>query len=77
MRCDDDLDTCLSRFLFNYRTTAHTTTGVSPADLMMNRKLRSPLDLLSPSVLDKVGNKKSNTNKNITMIYIPVNVDYV
>ena len=52
-----DLDTRLARFLFSY-TTPHTTTGVSPAELLMNRKLRSPLDLLSPSVEDKVLEKQ-------------------
>ena len=38
----------LARFLFSYRTTPHSTTGVSPAELLMNRKLKSVLDLLNP-----------------------------
>jgi len=54
MQGDGDLDTCLSRFIFNYGTTPHTTTGVSPAEPLMNRKLHLLLDLLSPSVEDKV-----------------------
>ena len=38
-----------NRFLFKYRLTPHTSTGVSPAELMFGRKLRSQLDLLRPS----------------------------
>ena len=34
------LETRVSRFLFHYRNTPHTTTGVTPAELMMGRQLR-------------------------------------
>ena len=36
-----DLETQLSRFLFQYRITPHTSTGVSPAELLMGRQPRS------------------------------------
>ena len=39
----------LDRFLFNYRLTPHSTTGVSPSELMFGRRLRSRLDLLWPT----------------------------
>ena len=39
----------VDRFLFNYRVTPHATTGVSPAELMFGRKLRTRLDLLHPN----------------------------
>ena len=39
----------LDKFLFNYRLTPHSTTGVSPAELMFGRRLRSRLDLLWPT----------------------------
>ena len=39
----------LDKFLFKYRLTPHTTTGVSPSELMFKRKLRCRLDLLHPS----------------------------
>ena len=31
----DDMETRVSRFLFRYRTTPHSTTGVSPAELLL------------------------------------------
>ena len=43
-----DLETRLARFLFQYRTTPHSTTGCSPAELLLGRKPRTPLDLLHP-----------------------------
>lgn len=33
----------LYRFLLDYRTTPHTTTGVAPADLLFNRTVRNKL----------------------------------
>ena len=44
----------LARFLFSYRTTPQSTTGVSPAELLMNKKLRSVLDLLNPLISNRV-----------------------
>ena len=40
----------LSRFLFQYRTTPHTTTGVSPAELLMGQHVRTRFDLLHPDI---------------------------
>jgi len=42
------LNSRLSRFLLRYRITPHSSTGVSPAQLMWGRTLRSQLDLLLP-----------------------------
>ena len=39
----------LNRFLFDYRNTAHATTGVSPAILMFGRQLRTRFSTLLPS----------------------------
>ena len=38
----------LSKYLFAYRSTPHCTTGVSPAELLMGRRLRTKL----PCILD-------------------------
>ena len=39
----------IARFLFQYRITPQSTTGVSPAELLMGRRLRSRLDLIRPN----------------------------
>ena len=58
----------LDRFLFNYRLTPHSTTGVSPAELMFGRRLRSRLDLLWPadSVSSRVARKQQAQKKEHT-----------
>jgi hypothetical protein len=38
----------LTDFLFEYRATPHTTTNISPSELLMKRKLRTRFDLMSP-----------------------------
>ena len=44
----EDWKSKLDKFLFQYRVTPHQTTGVSPAELMFGRKLRTVLDLVHP-----------------------------
>ena len=41
-----DLETNVCKFLFQYRITPQSTTGLSPAELLLNRKPKSHLDLL-------------------------------
>ncbi|CAB0003679.1 unnamed protein product, partial [Nesidiocoris tenuis] len=48
-----DLDVALHRFLLTYRNTPHATTGVSPAEALLGRQLRSRLDLLRPPATAK------------------------
>ena len=47
---DGSLESKLSRFLFQYRITPHSVTGVSPAQQLLGRAPRSRLDLLYPDV---------------------------
>ena len=49
-----DIDTRIARFLFQYRITPHSTTGISPAELLQGRRLRSHLDLLQPHLQSKI-----------------------
>ena len=44
--------------LFYSHITPHSTTGVSPAELLQNRRLRSRLDLLRPDIEIKVETKQ-------------------
>jgi len=48
------LQTRLSRLLFAHCITPHTTTGVTPAELLMKRRLRTRLDCLRPDVASVV-----------------------
>ena len=48
----------IARLLFQYRITPHTTTGMSPAEMLMGRKLRSRLDLLKPNLEQRVTEKQ-------------------
>ena len=50
----------LAGFLLAYRTTPHATTNVAPCELLMNRKIRTRLDLLYPP------NVESRVAKNVS-----------
>ncbi|CAF3948225.1 unnamed protein product [Rotaria sp. Silwood2] len=39
----------LQKFLFHYRSTPHSTTNVTPAELFLKRQLRTVLDLIRPN----------------------------
>ena len=54
----ETLESTLSKVLFHHRLTPNTTTGRSPAELLMNRKLKSRLDLIRPDVRRKVEQKQ-------------------
>lgn len=63
MKDGDSIEEKLTRFLFTYRITPHSTTGVAPAEMLMGRKLRSKFDLLYPDVPEKVLDKQSAQKK--------------
>ncbi len=48
------LETKVARFLFQYRLTPHSTTGIPPAELLLGRRPRSHLDLLHPNIAERV-----------------------
>ena len=50
----ETLELRLAKVLFHHRLTPNTTTGRSPAELLMNRQLKSRLDLIRPDVRRKV-----------------------
>ncbi|CAK1585814.1 unnamed protein product [Parnassius mnemosyne] len=39
----------LLKYIFDYRNSVHSTTGLSPAQIVFGRKLRSRLDILKPA----------------------------
>ena len=50
----------LAEFLFEYRATQHSTTGVSPAELFLKRKLRTRFDLMHPDPKKQVMSKQAS-----------------
>jgi hypothetical protein len=59
------LQELLSRFLFDNRNTPHSTTGRSPAELMMGRRLRSRLDLIKPETGDRVFRNQERAQRGV------------
>ena len=59
-----DIDTRLSRFLLQYRLTPHSSTGQSPAMLLLGRVPRSHLDFLFPDVADNVKQNQQRQKQN-------------
>lgn len=55
---NETLEAKVSKFLFSYRITPHSTTGLSPAEMLMSRRLRSAFDLLLPDSKSKVEKKQ-------------------
>ena len=56
----DSIKQNLARFLFSYRTTPNSATGQTPAELFLNRRLRTRLDLMRPDLGRKVFDKESD-----------------
>nr|XP_043895059.1 uncharacterized protein K02A2.6-like [Solea senegalensis] len=56
----DTVETKLNRALFSYRITPQSTTGLSPAEMLMGRKLRCTLDLIHPDLKKKVEAKQTS-----------------
>ena len=54
----------LSKFLFKYRVMLHTTTGVSPAELLINRGPRCCFNFLFPDVSGSVERSQRKQKEN-------------
>ena len=46
-------------FLLRYRTTPHSTTDGTPAELLMKRRLRTRLSLVKADLAQEIENKQS------------------
>ena len=49
----------LAKILMTYRITPQTTTGISPAELLLGKRPRTRLDLLKPNTAERVENKQA------------------
>ena len=61
---DGSMETRLARYLMTYRVTPHSTTGTSPSELLMGRKLRTLLDAVHPSISGTVHRKQEKMAEN-------------
>ena len=52
------MSTRLAKVLFTYRITPQSTTGSSPAELLLGRRPRTRLDLLRPNTAERVERKQ-------------------
>ena len=51
----------LHRFLLQYRTTPHSTTGVPPAELLFNRTVKGKLPILQKrNILNRLREARQN-----------------
>ena len=56
----DTLQARVARFLFHYRTIPHTTTGITPAEMLMGRRLRTYMSCLLPDTASRVANRQES-----------------
>ena len=54
----ESLSTRVSRFMFKYRLTPHSTTGISPTELLLGRCPRSHFDFMLPNLASKIRSKQ-------------------
>ncbi|XP_054723042.1 uncharacterized protein K02A2.6-like [Uloborus diversus] len=54
----------LAAFLLSQHATPNSTTGVSPAELLMNRRLKTCLDKLHPDLSEAINTKQERDNLN-------------
>ena len=51
---EGSLETHMARFLSKYKLTPHSTTGLSPCEMLLGRHPRSYLDLMNPNLEERV-----------------------
>ena len=52
------INTRLARIVLSYRITPQSTTGVSPAELLLGRRPRTRLDIIRPNTAERVEKKQ-------------------
>ena len=68
MQKKGEVELNLSKFLLRYRTTPHSVTGKSPAELIFGRQIKTRLDLLHPDESNRQDQSK-RINKNLQRIF--------
>ena len=62
-KMDGTLESKIPKFLFSYRITPQSTTGIAPAELLLGRRPRSRFDLLHPDIYKKIQDKQDITSQ--------------
>ena len=62
------MNTRLAKVLFTYRITPHSTTGTSPAELLLGRRPQTRLDLLKPNRAERVEKKQEDQKASTTQM---------
>ncbi|XP_055351504.1 uncharacterized protein K02A2.6-like [Paramacrobiotus metropolitanus] len=65
------LPAALRQIFWRYRSVPHATTGKSPAELFMGRKMRSTLDLLIPVMMTTAERKRERYRRNFDKRTVP------
>lgn len=65
---DGDLSLKLCRFLMQYRKLPNATTGVSPAELMLKRTIRTRIDLVKSDITSRVMSKQGVDNEPVEFL---------
>ena len=60
---DGSVETKVSRFLFVYQATPHSSTGVSPRELMFGRRMHTAMDNLRPDLDKKVRQRQDQQKR--------------
>ena len=61
---EGDIQTRLAKVLFSYRVTPQATTGVTPTELLLGRRVRTKLDMLKPKCSERVEKKQEKYSYN-------------
>ena len=61
---EGSLETRLAHFLFSYQTAPQSTTGISPAEFLFGRPLRTQLNLLQLDLHAKMHGQKQRMKTN-------------
>ena len=69
-----DIETKLARFLFHHRSTP-TSTGISPSELFLKRRMRTQLELLRPDLQERIRHQQQKTVDRYKTHSPPLEVD--
>lgn len=61
----------LTHFLLGQRTTPHTATSCTPAEILMGRRIRTRLDLQHPNLPPKMSGKSRRADHTTPRIFVP------